>query len=221
MWKKRGKCVLMNVGMDAMIWIKTLDRGDRKSQLRTGICIMKHGHHWMAILQAKREIYMCSDVSEQVVRNIYKCLGWSNWLGKPLCIMSHRSGEPALCLPSFSSRHTPAVATSHRSRCRGPGTSWLRAPPRPCAFLQPHAPHANVPPGPGDHPRPSLLGDSPHSSSARCWDLRPSRPHHLAPLMPLRLTPLMALTLTSAAHHVHLLSALAPYDWQEVIRQAY
>lgn len=46
--------MFMNVGMDAMVEIKTFDRGYRKSQLRTGICIMKHGHHWMAILQAKK-----------------------------------------------------------------------------------------------------------------------------------------------------------------------
>lgn len=38
-----------------MQWLnKNSDRGDRKSQLRTGICIVKHGHNWMAILQPKK-----------------------------------------------------------------------------------------------------------------------------------------------------------------------
>ena len=162
----------------------------------------------------KRKIYMCSDISEEVVKNRYKHLGGSNWLGKPLYIIYNRSLKPALCLPAFRPPapdmpqplqwrpHTPhAVAARHHLDF---------TPLASLRLWQPHAPHANVPLWP---PRPlsshSLATRPPPSSSQR-RDLTPLAPHasHTAHD-----------TYAPCATHTHLLSSSpAPSDWPEVTR---
>lgn len=138
-------------------------------------------------------------------------------------IMHNVTQESRACpLPSLlqaaSSRHTPAVATSHRSRCRGPGTSWLHAPHVPAPFATSRPSRQRAPLALATT-RPSLLGDSPHSSSARCWDLTPlTTPPPRAPHAP-PASHTSHGAYAPCATHVHLLSSSpAPYDWQEVMR---
>ena len=139
-----------------------------------------------------------------------------------------RSLEPALCLPSFrppapDTSASPAVATSQRSRCRGPAPSWPR-PSRPCAFCNFMPLTPTCPSGPREH-TPLTSWWLAHLQARRDVETsRPSRPHNLTPLMPL--TPIMALTLLvplmptcCLAHQPLLPGRLHNLTWHLWVRQ--
>lgn len=117
---------------------------------------------------------------------------------KPLYIMSHRSREPALCLPSFRppAPDTPLQLQPHTAHAVAARRHLDFMPLTSLRLLQPHVPHANVPLWPWRPHAPHFLVTR-HTQAPHDVEIsRPSRPHHLTAPVPLPpLTPLMALTL--------------------------
>lgn len=168
------------------------------------------------IYSQKRKIYMRSDISEEVVKNRYKHLGQSNWLGKPLYIMLHTgvsslpfafapSGRQLRIPPSPFSRDLTPLTLSR------PGAILTSRTSHPCTFcdLMPLTP--TCPSGPRDH-SPLTPWQLAHRQAPRDAETsRPSCPSCLSH---------GSWHLRSLCHsHAHLLSSSpAPSDWQEVTR---